>query len=245
MRTCVTGGAGFIGSNLVDRLVRDGHEVAVLDNLSTGRRENLEAVEGDVRFFEGDLRDPAVVAQAVRGCEAVFHLAALAAVARSIDDPQEVTDVNVGGTLNLLMAARDAGARRVVFASSSSVYGDTPTLPKVETMPTSPRSPYAASKVAGEALLMAFHAAYGLEGVALRYFNVYGPRQSPDSQYAAVIPLFVAAMSEGRPPTIHGDGEQTRDFTFVADVVDAVVRAATAPAAASRSADGLACHRAP
>jgi len=231
MKTCVTGGAGFIGSHLVDRLLADGHEVAVLDDLSTGRRENLAEARARIRFLEGDLRDPAAVADAVRGAAVVFHLAALAAVARSIDDPRLVTDVNVTGTLTLLLAARDAGVRRVVFASSSSVYGDTPTLPKVESMPLSPRSPYAATKAAGEAYVSAFQAAFGLEGVALRFFNVYGPRQSARSQYAAVVPRFVEAMEAGRPPTIYGDGLQTRDFSYVGDVVDAVVRAATAPRA--------------
>jgi len=232
MRTCVTGGAGFIGSNLVDRLVEAGHEVVVLDDLSTGSRENLAAAGDAVRFLEGDLRDPAAVASAVDGCEIVYHQAALAAVARSIDDPALVTDVNVGGTLELLLAARDAGVRRVVFASSSSIYGDTPMLPKDEAMPPSPRSPYAATKVAGEAYMAAFHAAFGLETVSLRYFNVYGPRQSPRSQYAAVVPLFIDAMASGRAPTIYGDGGQTRDFTFVGDVVEALVLAADAPDAA-------------
>jgi UDP-glucose 4-epimerase len=229
MRTCVTGGAGFIGSNLVDRLVADGHEVVVLDDLSTGTRANLAKSADSIRFVEGDLRDPAAVATAVAGCEVVYHMAALASVQRSVDDPAVVTDVNVGGTLHLLIGARDAGVRRVVFASSSSIYGDTPVLPKDESMPTSPLSPYAASKVAGEAYLLAFDASYGLEGVALRYFNVYGPRQSATSQYAAVIPLFIDAMRSGRAPVIHGDGGQTRDFTYVGDVVDALVLAATAP----------------
>jgi UDP-glucose 4-epimerase len=231
VRTVVTGGAGFIGSTLVDRLVGDGHEVVVLDNLSTGSRDNLAEAEGRIEFHEGDLRDRVAVARAVAGAEVVFHQAALAAVARSVENPREVTDVNVGGTLNVLVAARDAGVRRVVFASSSSVYGDQPTLPKVETMATAPRSPYAASKAAGEAYVAAFHGAYGLEGVSLRYFNVYGPRQSARSRYAAVVPSFVEAMAEGRAPTVHGDGLQTRDFTFVGDVVDALVLAATAPRA--------------
>jgi len=229
MRTCVTGGAGFIGSNLVDRLVADGHEVVVLDNLSTGDLANLADSMASLRFVEGDLRDPEAVANAVDGCEVVYHMAALASVQRSVDDPLEVTAVNVGGTLNLLIAARDAGVRRIVFASSSSIYGDTPVLPKDESMPTSPLSPYAASKVTGEAYISAFDSAYGLEGVCLRYFNVYGPRQSASSQYAAVIPLFIDAMSEGRPPVIHGDGGQTRDFTFVGNVVDALSLAANAP----------------
>lgn len=231
MRTCVTGGAGFIGSNLVDRLVSDGHEVVVLDNLSAGTRENLVDSIDSIRFVEGDVRDPDAVEVAVEGCEVVYHMAALASVQISVDDPFEATDVNVGGTLGVLLASRDAGVRRVVFASSSSVYGDTPVLPTDESMPTSPLSPYAASKVAGEAYVRAFDASFGLEGVSLRYFNVYGPRQSPGSQYAAVVPLFLQAMSQGRPPTIHGDGGQTRDFTFVGDVADALVLAATAPEA--------------
>ena len=231
IQVCVTGGAGFIGSNLVDHLVRRGCSVTVLDNLSTGSRANLAASAGHVRFVEGDLRDRAAVAGAVAGCDAVYHLGALAAVARSVENPVEVTDVNVGGTLNVLVAARDAGVRRVVFASSSSVYGDTPTLPKVESMPMNPRSPYAASKAAGEAYLSAWHATYGLETVSLRYFNVYGPRQSPRSLYAAVVPRFLAAVAAGQPPVIYGDGEQTRDFTWVGDLVDACERAATAPTA--------------
>lgn len=227
MKTCVTGGAGFIGSNLVDRLIADGHRVVVLDNLSTGRLENLAGALPRIEFVQGDLRDPGDVARAVAGCEVVYHQGALASVARSVENPVEVTEVNVMGTLNLLFAARDAKVRRVVFASSSSVYGDTPELPKTETMPTTPRSPYAASKAAGESYLSAFQAAYGLETVALRYFNVYGPRQAPDSVYAAAVPRFIDAMANGRPATIYGDGGQTRDFTYVADVVDALVRAAT------------------
>jgi nucleoside-diphosphate-sugar epimerase len=231
MKACVTGGAGFIGSNLVDRLVADGHEVTVLDNLVTGSRANLERALAHIRFLEGDLRDPAAVADAVAGCEVVFHQGALAAVARSVENPVEVTEVNLGGTVNVLVAARDAGVRRVVFASSSSVYGDTPTLPKTETMPLFPLSPYAASKAAGEAYLAAWHATYGLETVSLRYFNVYGPRQSPQSLYAAVVPRFLAAIAKGEAPVIYGDGQQTRDFTWVGDVVDALQKAATAPGA--------------
>ena len=231
MKVCVTGGAGFIGSNLVDRLVADGHEVNVLDNLATGSRGNLSQALPRIRFLEADLRDRAAVVEAVAGCEVVFHQGALAAVARSVENPAEVTDVNVGGTLHVLEASRDAGVRRVVFASSSSVYGDTPTLPKVETMPVRPLSPYAASKAAGEAFLAAWHATYGLETVALRYFNVYGPRQSPRSLYAAVVPRFLAAAARGEAPVIYGDGQQTRDFTWVGDVVDANLKAATAPGA--------------
>lgn len=231
MKTCVTGGAGFIGSALVDRLVDLGHEVTVLDNLTTGSRDNLSRSASRIRFLEGDIRDRAAVGEAVRGAEVVYHQAALAAVARSVENPEEVTEVNVDGTLRVLLAARDARARRVVFASSSSVYGDTPTLPKTETMPLTPLSPYAASKAAGEAYLSAFQGSYGLEGVALRYFNVYGERQSPRSRYAAVVPRFIEAMATGKPPLVYGDGKQTRDFTYVGDVVDALVSAATAPEA--------------
>jgi len=227
MKTCVTGGAGFIGSNLVDRLLADGHQVVVLDDLSTGKRENLARVLGRIELFVDDLRNTDAVRTAVAGCEVVYHQGALASVARSVENPVEVTEVNVMGTLNVLVAARDAKVRRVVFASSSSVYGDTPELPKTESMPTTPRSPYAASKAAGESYLSAFQASYGLETVALRYFNVYGPRQAPDSLYAAAVPRFIDAMRNGRPATIYGDGGQTRDFTYVADVVDALVRAST------------------
>ena len=229
MKVCVTGGAGFIGSHLVDRLVREGHAVSVLDNLSTGRLANLADSHGAYELVKGDVREPGAVQRAVRGAEVVFHQAAMASVVRSVRTPLEVNDVNVSGLLNVLVAARDTGARRVVFASSSSVYGDTPTLPKQESMALTPRSPYAATKAAGEHFLDAFHSAYGLEGVALRYFNVYGPRQAPDSQYAAVIPLFADAFAHGRAPMIYGDGGQTRDFTFVEDVVDANYRAATVP----------------
>jgi len=229
MRALVTGGAGFIGSHLVDRLLDDGHEVIVLDDFSTGSRANLARSLDRIDLVTGDLRDRRLVAASARDCEVIFHQGALASVARSVEQPALVTEVNVGGTLNVLIAAREAGVRRVVFASSSSVYGDTPTLPKVETMSPSPRSPYAASKAAGEAYIQAFAASYGLEGVALRYFNVYGPRQSPRSLYAAVVPLFVEAALSDHAPLIHGDGEQTRDFTFVADVVEANLKAATCP----------------
>ena len=231
MRTCVTGGAGFIGSSLVDRLVCDGHDVIVLDDLSTGRIENLRDVREHMEFIEGDLRDEDAVRRAVKGCDVVFHQAALAAVARSVEKPELVTDVNVRGTVNVLVAARDAGARRVVMASSSSIYGDTPELPKHEAMTLSPRSPYAASKACGEVYFEAFQASYGLETVALRYFNVYGRRQSPRSLYAAVVPLFIEAFSQGRQPTIYGDGEQTRDFTYIDDVVEANWKAAIMPRA--------------
>ncbi len=213
----------------MDRLVADGHAVVVLDDFSTGSRENLRESAGAFELVEADLRDARAVARALRGCEVVFHQAALASVQRSVEQPELVHDVNVRGTLGLLVQARDAGVRRLVFASSSSVYGDTPTLPKVESMAPSPRSPYAASKLAGEAFLAAFEAAYGMETVALRYFNVYGPRQSPRSLYAAVVPIFAQAALERRAPTIHGDGGQTRDFTYVGDVVEANLCAARTP----------------
>ena len=229
MRVCVTGGAGFIGSTLVDRLLRDGHEVVVFDNLSSGSLDNLTAALPNADFREQDLRDLTALKSAVESCEVVYHLAALASVARSVEHPEVVTDVNVGGTLNVLIAARDAGVRRVVFASSSSVYGNTPELPKHEGMALTPRSPYAASKAAGESYLEAFQSSYGLETVAFRYFNVFGPRQSPKSLYAAVIPLFMDALANQRTPTIFGDGEQTRDFTYVEDVVDAMIKGASAP----------------
>jgi UDP-glucose 4-epimerase len=226
MRALVTGGAGFIGSNLVDALVADGADVVVLDDLSTGRAEHLHPAAG---LVEGDVADPAVVARAAAGCEVVFHQAAHRAVLRSVERPLETDRANVGGTLAVLVAARDAGARRVVYASSSSVYGGAEQLPTPEGAPLSPRSPYAVSKLAGEHYCRVFWELFGLQTVALRYFNVYGPRQRPDSRYAAVIPLFIAALSRGAPPEVHGDGEQSRDFTFVADAVAANLRAAAAP----------------
>ncbi len=234
MRACVTGGAGFIGGHLVQRLVQDGCDVVVLDDLSTGDLANLDDVAGRIRFVHGDIRNPQDVRRAVAGCDVVYHLAALASVARSIEQPAVVHDVNVAGTLKVLTAARDAGVRRVVFSSSSSVYGDCETLPKTPDIVMAPRSPYAASKAAGESYCQAFFASYGLETVALRYFNVYGPRQSPHSQYAAVIPVFIDRMLRGESPRVHGDGLQSRDFTFVGDVVDAIVRAGAAVGAPGR-----------
>jgi len=214
----VTGGAGFIGSNIAEGLLRRGDRVRVLDNLSTGSRENLAAA-GDVELVEGDLRDPDAVARAVRGAEGVFHEAALRSVPRSVDDPTSTNDVNVTGTLNLLMACRAAGVRRVVYASSSSAYGDDPSLPKVETLPANPISPYAVSKLAAEHYCRTFARLYGLETVSLRYFNVFGPRQNPESKYSAVIPRFLQLALDGEPLEIHGDGEQSRDFTFIDNVV--------------------------
>jgi len=232
MQTLVTGGGGFIGGHLTERLLREGHDVRVLDNFSTGNRANLAAVAGAVDIVEGDIQSYERAANAARGCEVVFHQAALPSVPRSVQDPLTSHGVNSVGTLNLLLAARDAGVRRVVFASSSSVYGANPTLPKQEEMVTAPISPYAVTKLAGEGFCRSFWEVYGLETVALRYFNVFGSRQDPNSQYSAVIPKFITALFEGRSPVIHGDGEQSRDFTFVDNVLDANVLVAGADAAA-------------
>jgi len=225
----VTGGAGFIGSNIVRRLLETGKSVRVLDDLSTGRAENLDGVWEDIDFIEGDIRKVDTAAAAVAGVRNVLHVGALPSVVRSVDDPMESNDVNVCGTLTMLVAARDAGVKRFVFSSSSSVYGDTEVLPKQEDMKPMPLSPYAAQKLMGENYCRVFHDLYGLETFALRYFNVFGPRQNPASQYAAVIPLFIDALRNDRAPVIFGDGEQTRDFTFVADVVKANICCCTAP----------------
>ncbi len=224
----VTGGAGFIGSHIVDELVRRGERVRVLDDFSTGKRENLASVAHRVELKGGDIRDVATVKAAMLGVDYVLHQAALPSVPRSVADPMTTNEVNVTGTLNVLMAAREANVKRVVYASSSSVYGNNPTLPKREDMSTNPLSPYAVSKLAGENYCRAFHQVYGLPMVALRYFNVFGPRQDPASQYSAVIPRFIASLLRGEPPTIYGDGTQSRDFTYVANVVQANL---------------LACHR--
>jgi len=230
----VTGGAGFIGSNIVEELLKRKDQVRVLDNFSTGRRENLTDFMGRIELVEGDLRDFKMVKRAVEGVDYVLHLGALASVPRSIRDPMTSNEVNVNGTINILLAAIGTSIKRIVYASSSSIYGDTPALPKVETMPPNPRSPYAVSKLAGEYYCRVFHAMYGLETVALRYFNIFGPRQDPSSQYAAVIPLFIKAMLKGEKPTIFGDGLQSRDFTFVANAVQANLLAANAPEAPGR-----------
>jgi UDP-glucose 4-epimerase len=227
--TLVTGGAGFIGGHLVDRLLELGHSVRVLDNFSTGRRSNLRRTLGHIELIEGDLRDPDTVRRAAQGAEIVLHQGALPSVPRSVSDPRTSNAVNVEGTLNMLLAARDAGVRRVVVASSSSVYGDTPTLPKVETMPPLPRSPYAISKLAAEQYTCAFAQLYGLETVALRYFNVFGPRQDPTSQYAGVIARFCTAALAGQPFTVQGDGLQSRDFSYIENVVQANLLAAGVP----------------
>lgn len=226
----VTGGAGFIGSHVVTELVARGFPVRVLDNLSTGSEANLHSVAHCIDFIIGDLTDPRIAAQAVADVEVVFHLAALPSVPRSLKNPWESHDANVNATVRLLEASRAAGVRRIVYSSSSSVYGDTATCPKVETMETLPRSPYAASKLSSEQYVLAYARGGLLEGVALRYFNIFGPRQSPYSPYAAVIPLFLHAALDGEPVTIFGDGEQTRDFTYVANAVQANMLAALAPA---------------
>lgn len=228
----VTGGAGFIGSNIVEELLKRGDRVVVFDNFATGKRENLKEFKSDIELHEGDLRDPAALERAVHGCDFVLHQAALGSVPRSVDDPITSHEVNATGTLNVLLAAKKAGVRRVVAASSSSVYGDTPTLPKIESMPVLPMSPYAVSKLATEKYCAAFFRCYGLETVALRYFNIFGPRQDPNSQYAAVLPRFITALKRGEQPTIYGDGLQSRDFTYVANAVSANLLACTAPAAA-------------
>jgi nucleoside-diphosphate-sugar epimerase len=229
----VTGGAGFIGSNLVRRLVGQGVRVRVFDNLSSGRMDNLAGLDGSVEFVRGDLRDAAAVRDALRGIRQVFHLGALASVQASVGDPATTHEVNATGTLNVLLAARDEGARRVVFSSSASVYGDSPAMPKREDMLPEPLSGYALSKLAGEHFGRIFHGLYGLPVFSLRYFNVFGPRQDPASHYAAVIPLFMRAYLAGRQPTIYGDGGQTRDFTFVEDIVSANLACLDAPDSAA------------
>src|SRR5215211_1268479 len=231
----VTGGGGFIGSHLVERLLAEGYGVRVLDNFATGHRENLSAVLEDVELVEGDIQSYERVHNAVRGCDLIFHQAALPSVPRSIQDPLTSNAANVIGTLNVLLAARDSGVRRVVFASSSSVYGSVPDLPKREDLPTLPISPYAVAKLAGEGYCRSFTEVYGLETVALRYFNVFGSRQDPLSQYAAVIPNFITGALRGEAPVIFGDGEQSRDFTHVDNVVEGNIRAMSAPGIAGRA----------
>jgi len=217
----VTGGAGFIGSNIVAELVKRGDRVTVFDNFATGKRDNLAPFLSEITLYEGDVRSYHQVREAVEGVDYILHQAALPSVPRSVRDPITSNQVNVDGTLNLLTAARDAKVKRFVIASSSSVYGDNPTLPKIEDMPTNPLSPYAISKLAGEEYGRVFSQIYGMEVVALRYFNVFGPRQDPTSQYSAVIPRFIMALKAGDSPVIYGDGQQSRDFTFVSNNVEA------------------------
>jgi nucleoside-diphosphate-sugar epimerase len=230
-RWLVTGGAGFIGSHLAEALIAKGESVRIADSFITGHHRNLAAFEGRVELVEGDLADPAVAARAVSGMDYVLHQAAIPSVPRSVQDPVTSNRANVDATLQVLVAARAAAVKRVVYAASSSAYGDTPTLPKREDMPTNPLSPYALQKLVGEQYMQLFTSLYGLETVSIRYFNVFGPRQDPSSPYSGVIALFVTALLQGKPPTIVGDGKQTRDFTYVANVVDGVLKAATAPGA--------------
>jgi nucleoside-diphosphate-sugar epimerase len=226
----VTGGAGFIGSHLTEEIARRGHRVRVADSLITGKRSNIAHIPG-VEFVEGDLADVEFAKRAAAGCDYVLHQAAIPSVPRSVKDPITSNRANVDGTLNILVAARDAGVKRLVFAASSSAYGNTETLPKHEGMPTSPLSPYALQKVVGEQYLQMFTRLYGFQTVSIRYFNVFGPRQDPSSPYSGVISVFATALLENRSPTIYGNGEQTRDFTYVANVVDGVLRACEAPRA--------------
>ncbi|MBZ5640566.1 MAG: SDR family oxidoreductase [Acidobacteriia bacterium] len=244
----VTGGAGFIGSNLAESILSAGDDVRVLDDFSTGRRENLRDAEawaraggGRFELIEGDVRDPATCREAVAGAEFVLHEAAIPSIQRSVRDPVATNAVNVAGTLNLLVAARDAGVARFVFASSSSLYGESEVLPKVESMPTAPISPYGLQKLAGESYTRLFHALYRLPAIALRYFNVFGPRQDPKSEYAAVVPRFVTAAKTGEEAVVYGDGEQSRDFTFVSNVVEANLLACRAGADALGKAFNVAC----
>lgn len=227
-KVIVTGGAGFIGSNLAEELAQRGYQVVIIDDLSTGNLGNIQAVlpAGQINFIEGSITDLPLMQEIFSGADYVFHQAALPSVPRSIEDPETTHSVNITGTLNVLIAARDNAVKKLVYASSSSVYGDTPTLPKTEDMLPNPLSPYAVSKLTGEYYCQVFTRIYGLKTVCLRYFNVYGPRQDPKSAYAAVIPLFINAALAGGSPVIFGDGEQTRDFTFVRDVVEANIQAA-------------------
>lgn len=230
----VTGGAGFIGSHICEALVKRGDRVRVIDNLMTGHRHNLAHLEGKVEFIEASITDEKAIAQAVEGVRFVFHQGAIPSVPRSVKDPRLNHEANVNGTFNVLMAARDAGVKRVMFAASSSAYGDTEVLPKVETMPPSPLSPYAAAKLICEYYCQTFTRVYGLETVCLRYFNVFGPRQDPTSPYSGVISKFVTSLLSGQSPVIFGDGEQSRDFTYVDNVVQANLRAAEAPEASGK-----------
>jgi nucleoside-diphosphate-sugar epimerase len=235
MRYLVTGGAGFIGSNTVDELVRRGHSVVVLDDMSAGKEENLAEVRGKITFIKGSITDLEIVQKAMLQADYVMHLAARTSVPRSVKDPIETNRINVDGTLNILVAARDNKVKRVVFAASSSAYGDTPTLPKSENMQPVPISPYGVTKYVGELYAQAFGRCYGLETVSLRYFNIFGPRQDPDSPYSGVLSRFATAFLEGTPPAVFGDGEQTRDFTYIENAVAANILACEAPSASGKS----------
>jgi nucleoside-diphosphate-sugar epimerase len=238
MRYLVTGGAGFIGSNIVDELIRRGHEVTVLDDLSAGKESNLADVRGKIDLHIGSITDLATVQSACHGAECVIHLAARTSVPRSVQNPVETNHVNIDGTLNVLVAARDAKVRRCVYAASSSAYGETPTLPKTEAMQPNPISPYGITKYVGELYAQVFGRVYGLENVCVRYFNVFGPRQDPTSQYSGVLSRFMLAVIEGQPPVVYGDGEQSRDFTFIENIVDETLRACEAKGASGMVFNG-------
>ena len=238
MRYLVTGGAGFIGSNIVDELVRRGHNVTVLDDLSSGKEKNLQAVRQNIQLHVGSITELEAVQKAVEGADYVIHLAARTSVPRSVKDPIESNRINIDGTLNVLVAARDAKVKRLVYAASSSAYGETPVLPKVETMVPAPISPYGVTKYVGELYAQVFGRVYGLENVCVRYFNVFGPRQDPTSQYSGVLSRFMLAVLQSEPPLIYGDGEQSRDFTFVANVVDETLRACEAEGASGKVFNG-------
>jgi nucleoside-diphosphate-sugar epimerase len=238
MRYLVTGGAGFIGSNIVDELVRRGHQVTVLDDLSAGKESNLADVRGKIDLRIGSITDLATVQSACHGADYVIHLAARTSVPRSVQNPVETNHVNIDGTLNVLVAARDAKVRRFVYAASSSAYGETPTLPKTEAMQPNPISPYGITKYVGELYAGVFGRVYGLENVCVRYFNVFGPRQDPSSQYSGVLSRFMLAVIEGQPPVVYGDGEQSRDFTFIENIVDETLRACEAKGASGMVFNG-------
>jgi nucleoside-diphosphate-sugar epimerase len=238
MRYVVTGGAGFIGSNIVDELLRRGHEVVVLDDLSAGKEANLTHVRGKIDFREGSITDLETVRSACQGADYVVHLAARASVPRSVKHPIETNRTNIDGTLNVLVAARDAKVRRIVYAASSSAYGETPTLPKVETMQPEPISPYGVTKYVGELYLQVFGRVYGLENASIRFFNVFGPRQDPTSQYSGVLSRFMLALIGDQAPVVYGDGEQSRDFTYIENIVDETLRACEAPGASGKVFNG-------
>jgi nucleoside-diphosphate-sugar epimerase len=240
MKYIVTGGAGFIGSHIAEELARQGHETVVIDNLFSGRETNIAHIRDRITFVRGSILDLPLLRKTFAEADGVFHEAAIASVPRSIADPLATNEANISGTLQVAVAARDCGVRKIVFASSSSVYGDSPTLPKSEGMAPDPISPYAVSKLAGEQYLGVFSRIYGLSAVSLRYFNVFGPRQDPRSEYAAVIPKFITKILGGKPPVIYGDGSQSRDFTYVRDVVQANVKAMSGDA---QGIFNIACHR--
>jgi len=237
----VTGGAGFIGSNMVKKLLEKGETVRVLDNLSTGKIKNLKPDLDKIEFIEGDFTDLEIAKKAVKGIDYVLHQGAIPSVPRSIDDPIKTNDSNILGTLNLLIASRDSGVKRFVYASSSSAYGDSPIMPKIESMKVAPKSPYAIQKLAAEQYCQIFHQIYGLETVCLRYFNVFGPNQDPESIYSAVIPLFIKRMIKGESPIIYGDGETSRDFTYVDNNIEANLKACGAPKECAGEVINIAC----